>query len=54
MTGWQMIRHSTLGLEMEQEEPEEDQDIKHIQNETLPEPEMRFSEGVHHLAVLSI
>uniref|UniRef100_A0A8D3BV99 Transient receptor potential cation channel, subfamily V, member 6 n=1 Tax=Scophthalmus maximus TaxID=52904 RepID=A0A8D3BV99_SCOMX len=30
LTGWQMIRHSALGLEMEQEEPEEDQDIKHV------------------------
>uniref|UniRef100_A0A665W7Y2 Transient receptor potential cation channel, subfamily V, member 6 n=1 Tax=Echeneis naucrates TaxID=173247 RepID=A0A665W7Y2_ECHNA len=28
LTGWQMIRHSALGLELEQEEPEEDQDIK--------------------------
>ncbi|TDH11694.1 hypothetical protein EPR50_G00063330 [Perca flavescens] len=30
LTGWQMIRHSALGLEMEQEEPEEDQDIKYV------------------------
>lgn len=30
LTGWQMIRHSTLGLEFGQEEPEEDQDIKYV------------------------
>uniref|UniRef100_A0A4W6D8Q8 Transient receptor potential cation channel, subfamily V, member 6 n=1 Tax=Lates calcarifer TaxID=8187 RepID=A0A4W6D8Q8_LATCA len=30
LTGWQMIRHSALGLEMEQKEPEEDQDIKYV------------------------
>ncbi|XP_034553129.1 transient receptor potential cation channel subfamily V member 6 [Notolabrus celidotus] len=30
MTGWQMIRHSALGLEMEMEEAEEDQDIKYV------------------------
>uniref|UniRef100_A0A3B4U9I2 Transient receptor potential cation channel, subfamily V, member 6 n=1 Tax=Seriola dumerili TaxID=41447 RepID=A0A3B4U9I2_SERDU len=30
LTGWQMIRHSALGMEMEQEDPEEDQDIKHV------------------------
>lgn len=30
LTGWQMIRHSALGLEMGQEEPEEDQDIKYV------------------------
>lgn len=30
MGGWQMIRHSALGLDMEQEEPEEDQDIKYV------------------------
>ena len=29
LTGWQMIRHSALGLEMEQEDPE-DQDIQHV------------------------
>lgn len=29
LTGWQMIRHSALGLEMEQEELE-DQDIKYV------------------------
>lgn len=25
---WQMIRHSALGLDMEQEEPEDDQEVK--------------------------
>ncbi|XP_056301047.1 transient receptor potential cation channel subfamily V member 6 [Pseudoliparis swirei] len=30
LAGWQMIRHSALGLEMEQEEPEEDQGIKYV------------------------
>ncbi|CAJ1062458.1 transient receptor potential cation channel subfamily V member 6 [Xyrichtys novacula] len=30
LTGWQMIRHSALGLEMEMEETEEDQDIKYV------------------------
>lgn len=30
LTGWQMIRHSTLGLELRQEEPVEDQDIKNV------------------------
>ncbi|TNN02640.1 hypothetical protein fugu_010127 [Takifugu bimaculatus] len=30
LTGWQMIRHSTLGLEFGQEEPEQDQDIKYL------------------------
>lgn len=30
LTGWQMIRHSALGLEMEHEEPQEDQDIKYV------------------------
>lgn len=30
LTGWQMIRHSALGLEMGQEESEEDQDIKYV------------------------
>lgn len=30
LTGWQMIRHSALGLEIGQEEPEEDQDIKYV------------------------
>ncbi|XP_011604136.2 transient receptor potential cation channel subfamily V member 6 isoform X1 [Takifugu rubripes] len=30
LTGWQMIRHSTLGLELGQEEPEQDQDIKYL------------------------
>lgn len=30
LTGWQMIRHSALGLEMEPEQLEEDQDIKHV------------------------
>lgn len=30
LTGWQMIRHSALGLGMEQEEPEEDQDIRYV------------------------
>lgn len=30
LTGWEMIRHSTLGMECGQEEPEEDQDIKYV------------------------
>ncbi|KAK5862140.1 hypothetical protein PBY51_017568 [Eleginops maclovinus] len=30
LTGWQMIRHSTLGLEMEQEDSDQDQDIKYV------------------------
>ncbi|XP_038567114.1 transient receptor potential cation channel subfamily V member 5-like [Micropterus salmoides] len=30
LTGWQIIRHSTLGLEMGQEDPDEDQDIKYV------------------------
>lgn len=30
LTGWQMIRHSALGLEMGQEELDEDQDIKYV------------------------
>lgn len=30
LTGWQMIRHSALGSEFGQEEPEEDQDIKYV------------------------
>lgn len=30
LTGWQMIRHSALGLEMEQDEFEDDQDIKYV------------------------
>lgn len=30
LTGWQMIRHSALGLEIGQEEPEDDQDIKFV------------------------
>lgn len=30
LTGWQMIRHSTLGLDMEQEDPEEDQAIRYV------------------------
>ncbi|XP_056901642.1 transient receptor potential cation channel subfamily V member 6 [Takifugu flavidus] len=30
LTGWQMIRHSTLGLEFGQEDPEQDQDIKYL------------------------
>lgn len=30
LTGWQMIRQSTLGLESGQEEPEEDKDIKYV------------------------
>ena len=30
LTGWQMIRHSTLGLEMEKEDSDEDQDIKYV------------------------
>lgn len=29
LTGWERIRHSTLGLEFGQEEPEEDKDIKY-------------------------
>ncbi len=30
LTGWQMIRHSALGLEMGQEELDEDQEIKYV------------------------
>lgn len=30
LTGWQMIRHSTLGLEFGQQEPVEKQDIKYV------------------------
>ncbi|XP_076010700.1 transient receptor potential cation channel subfamily V member 6 [Genypterus blacodes] len=30
LTGWQMIRHSALGLDMKQEEPEEDQAIRYV------------------------
>ncbi|KAM4601327.1 transient receptor potential cation channel subfamily V member 6 [Polymixia lowei] len=30
LTGWQMIRHSALGLDIEQEEPEGDQDIRYV------------------------
>lgn len=30
LTGWQMIRHSALGLEPGQEELDEDQDIKYV------------------------
>ncbi|KAM7421009.1 hypothetical protein PAMA_015281 [Pampus argenteus] len=30
LSGWQMIRHSALGFQMEQEKPEEDQDIKYV------------------------
>lgn len=30
LTGWQMIRHSALGLEFGQEEPEDDEDIKYV------------------------
>lgn len=30
LTGWQMIRHSALGLEMEDDELEEDRDIKFV------------------------
>lgn len=30
LTGWQMIRNSTLGLEFGQEEPEEDKDTKYV------------------------
>ena len=30
LTGWQMIRHSALGLEMEEDELEEDRDIKFV------------------------
>lgn len=29
LTGWEMIRHSTLGLEFGHEEPEEEKDIKY-------------------------
>lgn len=27
---WELVRHSTLGLEMEQDEPEEEQSIKYV------------------------
>nr|AAR19087.1 epithelial Ca2+ channel [Procambarus clarkii] len=30
LTGWQMIRHSTLGLDLGQEEPEDDQEVKYL------------------------
>lgn len=30
LSGWQMIRNSALGLEIGQEEPEEDLDIKYV------------------------
>lgn len=30
LMGWQMIRHSALGLEFGQEESEDDQDIKYV------------------------
>lgn len=30
LAGWQMIRHSALGLEFGQGEPEDDQDIKYV------------------------
>lgn len=30
LTGWEMIRQSTLGLEFGQEKPEEDKDIKYV------------------------
>ncbi|KAM6910281.1 transient receptor potential cation channel subfamily V member 6 [Xenentodon cancila] len=30
LAGWEMIRQSALGLEMEKEEPEEDQDVKFV------------------------
>lgn len=30
LTGWQMIRHSALGLEFGHEELEDDQDIKYV------------------------
>lgn len=30
LTGWQMIRHSALGLEFGRDELEEDQDIKYV------------------------
>lgn len=30
LIGWQMIRHSTLGLDFGQEEPEDNQDIKYV------------------------
>lgn len=30
LAGWEMIRHSALGLEIELEEPEEDQDIRYV------------------------
>lgn len=30
LTGWQMIRHSTLGLEFGNEELEDEQDIKYV------------------------
>lgn len=30
LAGWEMIRHSALGLGLEQEEPEEDQDIRYV------------------------
>ncbi|KAM9852171.1 transient receptor potential cation channel subfamily V member 6 [Aulostomus maculatus] len=30
LSGWQVIRHSALGLDMEQEEPEDEQDVKYV------------------------
>lgn len=30
LTGWQMIRHSALGSEFGQEEPEDEKDIKYL------------------------
>lgn len=30
LAGWQMIRHSALGYDMEPEEPEDNQDIKYV------------------------
>ncbi|KAM4580935.1 transient receptor potential cation channel subfamily V member 6 [Odontesthes bonariensis] len=30
LAGWEVIRHSALGLEMEQQEPEEDHDIRYV------------------------
>lgn len=38
LTGWQMIRHSALGLEFGNEELEDEQDIKYVWDETQPEP----------------
>lgn len=41
--GWEMIRHSALCLEMEQEEPGEIQDIRYIWNETWSDYYLNFS-----------